>query len=518
MSSNTVPFQVQVVNQSNQLPIAGATVNFNGRPYTTDASGMVNLVAVNVAKYGSQPLAMTVTAPTYKPYDGSDFQDISELVKIGLVRDSSYFANFSFFSDAQTSNPLAQAKIYVNSNYVGTTDGTGQVWVTGPVGTVTVHVVGVGYDSTFSQTATGPQGFPTRVLVQPLAPQSQTLTFVTTPGDAQLYLSDNSTPPNLLEYLQCGSGSAQTSGKYMPATYSVRATKSGFNDSTTTVAVQPGVAQYAVQGPTVAASNGNTAAVSTGTAGQATATPGDSTPASPDLLANSGAPPSRTTTANADYEWIYPNSDDGKYFTASQARVYVGNLFVDELNSLQFTFQGNRIPVFGYCSAKMDAAGTGKHLVQGQLALNFISEGYLYTLLEEFQSLRQSGKAASGPTAQEQQLANLVTQQGSPSDGSSNSAALAALVQQQILQLAGKVGPDGIDNVKTVLANAQRLTTTQNAILLDIPFDVVAQFTGAGRTVTRTLKNCLLTSNDQIYDQSGAPLLDCYGFIAQDLR
>jgi len=70
-----------------------------------------------------------------------------------------------------------------------------------------------------------------------------------------------------------------------------------------------------------------------------------------------------------------------------KAQLYIGNLFIDELNSLQFTYQGNRFPMFGYCSRSADAFGTGRLLVQGQLAINFVTEGYLYTVLKEFSKI-----------------------------------------------------------------------------------------------------------------------------------
>jgi hypothetical protein len=51
--------------------------------------------------------------------------------------------------------------------------------------------------------------------------------------------------------------------------------------------------------------------------------------------------------------------------------------------------------------------------------------------------------------------------------------------------------------------------------VLNIPFDIHCELTGAGRTVERILRNCLLISNEQVYDQSGQTLLDCYGFVAR---
>ena len=43
--------------------------------------------------------------------------------------------------------------------------------------------------------------------------------------------------------------------------------------------------------------------------------------------------------------------------------------------------QANLIPKFGYCSFKFDDVAQGKSLIQGQLAINFISPGYLIGVL-----------------------------------------------------------------------------------------------------------------------------------------
>jgi len=221
------------------------------------------------------------------------------------------------------------------------------------------------------------------------------------------------------------------------------------------------------------------------------------------------------------YEWIYPNSSDGKYFTATQAQLYIGNLFIDELNSLQFTYQGNRIPMFGYCSRSADAFGTGRLLVQGQLAINFVTEGYLYTVLKEFSKINtqpvqasatgQAGAQIASLAQQSQQITNAMQGKLSPSATASYQAQLN-IISQQIQSLAAQGGPDAINAAK-MSATAQG--DTPNAIVLDIPFDIHCELTGAGRTVERVLRHCLLISNEQVYDQSGQTLLDCYGFVAR---
>jgi hypothetical protein len=58
---------------------------------------------------------------------------------------------------------------------------------------------------------------------------------------------------------------------------------------------------------------------------------------------------------------------------ANDARMYIGNVFVDELDSVQFVLQDNKIPVYPYLGRYFAAIGQGRSLVQGQIAINFIS-------------------------------------------------------------------------------------------------------------------------------------------------
>ena len=54
--------------------------------------------------------------------------------------------------------------------------------------------------------------------------------------------------------------------------------------------------------------------------------------------------------------------------------------------------------------------------------------------------------------------------------------------------------------------------------VLDIPFDIVVNFEGAGRTVTRKLETCFLGANDFAFAHDGKTLLDSYGFIARSFN
>jgi hypothetical protein len=227
--------------------------------------------------------------------------------------------------------------------------------------------------------------------------------------------------------------------------------------------------------------------------------------------------PSVLTSDDIDpYEFIYPNSVDGKYFQAAQARMYIGSLFVDELAFCQFQLMMNRIPVYGYRSQKFDAMGTGRSLVQGQLGVNFVSEGYMYVLLQEFNRQIASKLSTTCPVdaATAAEVNQLVKARAAAPDTSA--------INDRLKQIACISKPAG-DYVKSALNNNRKQLTGyntiqyQNACYLDIPFTIDVELEGADRTVKRTLLKCFLGGNDFSFSHDGKTLLDTYSFIARDL-
>ena len=84
------------------------------------------------------------------------------------------------------------------------------------------------------------------------------------------------------------------------------------------------------------------------------------------------------------------------------------DIFIDEFHHIMWELQANLIPKFGYCSFKFDDVAQGKSLVQGQLAINFVSPGYLIGALLGATAVTTgsaSGSSASSDTEiQMQQL------------------------------------------------------------------------------------------------------------------
>lgn len=230
--------------------------------------------------------------------------------------------------------------------------------------------------------------------------------------------------------------------------------------------------------------------------------------------------PSSPNASTVDPEFIFPGTASG-YVTATQAKMYIGNLFIDELNYVQFALQDNKIPIYGYRSRYFDALAQGHSLVSGQLGVNFVTEGYLYTILKNFQSGAQTpDPGASQSSTDAATLQGLLQQLSSyQSSGNGDDPAVDAINAQ--IDALCEANPNNVDLANQATSSTSAPTPLPgagmlNATYLDIPFDLVLKI-GPNNTVRR-LEKCFLTGNEQIFDQSGVPIVDAYSFIARRLR
>ena len=130
----------------------------------------------------------------------------------------------------------------------------------------------------------------------------------------------------------------------------------------------------------------------------------------------------------------------------------------------------------------------------GQIAINFISEGYLYAVLDNIQS------SAPSSNPQQNELNQLVAAQSNPGQTVLGvSTPTDPTVQARIQALTASLGPSGLDTAKAYSKKVQlgSLATTANfpnAVYQGGPFDIELDFTAGGRTVVRRLESCFLVS------------------------
>jgi hypothetical protein len=80
----------------------------------------------------------------------------------------------------------------------------------------------------------------------------------------------------------------------------------------------------------------------------------------------------------AEYQ-VYPE----EYFSGCECSVYFGDVWVDEILSINFSLLEYVQPVFGYNSYTYDACARGARLIQGNFRINFRESFYLHKIIED---------------------------------------------------------------------------------------------------------------------------------------
>lgn len=72
------------------------------------------------------------------------------------------------------------------------------------------------------------------------------------------------------------------------------------------------------------------------------------------------------------------------YFSGSQIGIYVGDVLVDDVDSIQFTVTQTKRPIYGYASQYFHTVADGQVLVEGTFAIPFKEADYILAVLSRF--------------------------------------------------------------------------------------------------------------------------------------
>lgn len=66
-----------------------------------------------------------------------------------------------------------------------------------------------------------------------------------------------------------------------------------------------------------------------------------------------------------------------RYYSALDAEIYFGDIFVDEVTNIIWTIQQQTLPIYGYNSYTFDDVAVGSRIIQGQFTINFTTRNFL---------------------------------------------------------------------------------------------------------------------------------------------
>lgn len=79
-----------------------------------------------------------------------------------------------------------------------------------------------------------------------------------------------------------------------------------------------------------------------------------------------------------------------EYFSGADMHIYFGDIWIDDITSLEFTLQEEVLPIYGYNSYTFDALARGRRQIVGSFTLNFTSVGYLQNVLKHADAINHT--------------------------------------------------------------------------------------------------------------------------------
>jgi len=241
-----------------------------------------------------------------------------------------------------------------------------------------------------------------------------------------------------------------------------------------------------------------------------------------------------------------------RYFTGAQTRLYIEDICIDEAVSLQYIAQAPVVPLYAYDNCKFIRTARGKSIVQGQILINFVDEGYLYYALKDIRKGNEKNFDKEQALAEEVDKLNKKIEKIKSQDPLGSSEAVrdqkvkdqkaeleeATLSLQQLLkeQKIFKTSQDrnirqALDIIKNGGATGKKLMQQvtkenlfpsaaqhENVVYDKMFFDMSLVFGDASTSVNtyKIFEDCQLVSNSLVVDiNSGQHVAESYGFIAR---
>jgi len=79
-----------------------------------------------------------------------------------------------------------------------------------------------------------------------------------------------------------------------------------------------------------------------------------------------------------------------QYYSGNQATLFIGDVWVDDIISIDYTLQHSRMPQYGYGSQHFDFLPKGSILITGSFTINFREPNYLWIILERYKHFNKT--------------------------------------------------------------------------------------------------------------------------------
>lgn len=185
------------------------------------------------------------------------------------------------------------------------------------------------------------------------------------------------------------------------------------------------------------------------------------------------------------------------YYAGSDVGLFIGDRWVDDVITLQYTLNNNKTPVHGYMSESFDAIARGTYVIQGQLAVAFTEPGYLHKILTGSHSRFDPNEIVREKLT------------GKRRD-------IERPVQEPVTSktpVSGKLRDRRVDRYG--YEDKFFKNTVGKGFDIYVTFGDITETYRSGAVIL--IENCHITSSSMVLEPSGEPIAEIYSFFAKEL-
>lgn len=220
------------------------------------------------------------------------------------------------------------------------------------------------------------------------------------------------------------------------------------------------------------------------------------------------------------------------YYSGCDVGVVMGDIWVDDIITIQYTLTNNKSPIYGYMSENFDAVAKGTRIVQGQFAIAFKEVGYLNKILEAYEHRvidpTRWMKTKSGLTGISKELfQSISTEEVQSLKIFSQTPEYSRITEKDFNEEELKVLKGGVKSpdkfgYKDLYSGEGVNRVKIGSKILREGFDLIISFGDTtesyrGGTV-EIINNCHITSRSIVCEPTGEPIAEVYTFFARGLN
>ena len=212
------------------------------------------------------------------------------------------------------------------------------------------------------------------------------------------------------------------------------------------------------------------------------------------------------------------------YYSGSQISVWFGNIFIDDIASIQWQRQQNKKPIYGYASQEFDAVANGTVIIQGSFIINFRQSGFLSMVMQEITDL-YNGLTRVENFESVKQIIDMHLRSGT--FGPQTADEIEALGNDpDFVKLAASYENIVWNDEDTGPGGPTTAPDVQQAITIPTGFDILvnygstagnehSRYTDYLQSASKTLLGVHLVGESQVIQVGGQSVMEQYDFIAR---